>query len=117
MAAAGKEDAGADPASNQRTVGVCFCESTPLLWRAGDVKTARQTGVVGTMVGSLARQPRQNCRLGRPLELLREEAQLLADAGRAVLLSSSRPKVGNSSWKLSPAVWEPQQRGCPVIDA
>ncbi|XP_023678920.2 tRNA-splicing endonuclease subunit Sen34 isoform X2 [Paramormyrops kingsleyae] len=92
MAAAGRGDAGADPASNPGTVAVCFCESTPLLWRAGDVRTARQTGVVGTLMGSLARQPRQNCRLGRPLELLREEARLLADAGRAVLLSSSRPK-------------------------
>ncbi|KAJ8368117.1 hypothetical protein SKAU_G00081450 [Synaphobranchus kaupii] len=66
-------------------IGVHFCGSTPLLWHAADVKAARGTGVVGTLVGSLARQPRQNNRLGRPLELLQEEARLLRDTTQAVL--------------------------------
>ncbi|XP_028818860.1 tRNA-splicing endonuclease subunit Sen34 [Denticeps clupeoides] len=69
-----------------RVVGVDTCGSTPVVWRMADVKCCRDAGVVGSLVGSLARQPRQNSRLGRPLELLDEEVRLLAESGRAVLL-------------------------------
>lgn len=69
--------------------GIRMCGSTPLLWRVADLKIAREAGVIGSLVGSLARQPRQNTRLGRPLELLDEEARVLAEEGKAEVLTSS----------------------------
>lgn len=75
-----------EEADNQ-TVSISFCGPTPLLWRAADIRKCREdVGVVGTLVGSLARQPRQNVRLGRPLEILQEEARLLVDTGKATAL-------------------------------
>lgn len=73
--------------------GIRMCGSTPLLWRVADLKIARQAGVIGSLVGSLARQPRQNTRLGRPLELLDEEARLLAEEGKAKVLTASNDDV------------------------
>ncbi|KPP69628.1 hypothetical protein Z043_111597 [Scleropages formosus] len=55
------------------------CGSSALLWRAAEARAARRAGIVGTLVGALARQPRQNARLGRPVELLKEEARLLGE--------------------------------------
>ncbi|XP_033883855.3 tRNA-splicing endonuclease subunit Sen34-like [Acipenser ruthenus] len=90
-----------DPESDTRTgevkreretepVRVCVSGSTPLLWRSADLRLVRERmGIVGTLVGSLARQPRQNCRLGRPLQLQLEEARLLKDTGRAVLVKGA----------------------------
>ncbi|KAK6478651.1 tRNA-splicing endonuclease subunit Sen34-like isoform X1 [Huso huso] len=90
-----------DPESDTRTeevkreretepVQVCVSGSAPLLWRSADLRLVRERmGIVGTLVGSLARQPRQNCRLGRPLQLLLEEARLLKDTGRAVLVKGA----------------------------
>lgn len=70
--------------AEDQTVYINFCGSTPLLWRAADIRKCREeVGVVGTLVGSLARQPRQNIRLGRPLEILQEEARLLVETGKA----------------------------------
>uniref|UniRef100_A0A8C1UKG6 tRNA-splicing endonuclease subunit Sen34 n=1 Tax=Cyprinus carpio TaxID=7962 RepID=A0A8C1UKG6_CYPCA len=63
--------------SREALIDISFCGSTPLLWKVSDMKRVRSVGVVGALVGSLARQPRQNARLGRPLELLQEEALLL----------------------------------------
>ncbi|XP_016402320.1 tRNA-splicing endonuclease subunit Sen34-like, partial [Sinocyclocheilus rhinocerous] len=60
--------------------------STPLLWKVSDMKRGRSVGVIGALVGSLARQPRQNVRLGRPLELLQEEALLLEETSTAASL-------------------------------
>ncbi|KAJ8410655.1 hypothetical protein AAFF_G00186120 [Aldrovandia affinis] len=82
--------AGGGSGQKRRKIGVYFCGPTPLLWQAAEVKVARETGVVGTLVGSLARQPRQNNRLGRPLELLQEEARLLRETGQAVCPASAR---------------------------
>lgn len=77
---------GEEKAENQ-TVNISFCGSTPLLWRAADIKKCREeVGVIGTLVGSLARQPRQNVRLGRPLEILQEEAWLLVETGKTIAL-------------------------------
>lgn len=59
------------------------------MWRADELKSARELGIIGTLVGSLARQPRQNTRLGRPLELLPEEGRLLAEMGRAAVIPDS----------------------------
>ncbi|KAG1930637.1 tRNA-splicing endonuclease subunit Sen34 [Pimephales promelas] len=65
-------------------VDIHFCGSTPLLWKVSDMKRCRSLGVTGALVGSLARQPRQNVRLGRPLELLQEEALLLEETSTGV---------------------------------
>ncbi|XP_041920330.1 tRNA-splicing endonuclease subunit Sen34 [Alosa sapidissima] len=73
--------------------GIRMCGSTPLLWRVADLKIARQAGVIGSLVGSLARQPRQNTRLGRPLELLDEEARLLAEEGKAKVLVARNVEI------------------------
>ncbi|XP_072551367.1 tRNA-splicing endonuclease subunit Sen34 [Salminus brasiliensis] len=66
-------------------ISISFSGDTPLLWKVADIQRAREEdGVVGVLVGSLARQPRQNVRLGRPLEVLQEEASLLLlQGGRA----------------------------------
>ncbi|XP_067275393.1 tRNA-splicing endonuclease subunit Sen34 [Pseudorasbora parva] len=64
-------------------VDISFCGSTPLLWKVSDMKRCRSLGVTGALVGSLARQPRQNVRLGRPMELLQEEALLLVETNTA----------------------------------
>ncbi|ROJ25337.1 tRNA-splicing endonuclease subunit Sen34 [Anabarilius grahami] len=64
-------------------VDINFCGSTPMLWKVSDMRRCRSVGVIGALVGSLARQPRQNVRLGRPLELLQEEALLLVETGSA----------------------------------
>ncbi|CAB1348470.1 unnamed protein product, partial [Coregonus sp. 'balchen'] len=58
------------------------------------VESSPKLGIIGTLVGSLARQPRQNTRLGRLLELLSEEGRLLADMGRATVCpDSTNPEV------------------------
>ncbi|KAI5623811.1 tRNA-splicing endonuclease subunit Sen34 isoform X1 [Silurus asotus] len=70
-----------------QTVTISMCGSTPLLWRVAEIKKCREeVGVIGSLVGSLARQPRQNVRLGRPLEILQEEARLLEETGKATAL-------------------------------
>lgn len=78
---------------DSHVAGIRMCGSTPLMWRVADLKIARQAGVIGSLVGSLARQPRQNTRLGRPLELLDEEARLLAEEGKAKVLTASNGDV------------------------
>lgn len=66
-------------ATGDTLIDISFCGSTPMLWKVSDMKKCRSEGVIGALVGSLARQPRQNVRLGRPLELRREEALLLLE--------------------------------------
>ncbi|XP_069493418.1 tRNA-splicing endonuclease subunit Sen34 isoform X2 [Ambystoma mexicanum] len=59
------------------------------VWNAEDARAIREChGLAGNLVGSLARKPRQNVRLGLPLQLLPEEARLLAETGVATLVSS-----------------------------
>ncbi|KAK2846451.1 hypothetical protein Q5P01_009450 [Channa striata] len=60
-------------------VGLSLCDSAPLLWRVQDMRTVRSQGLVGALLGSLPRSPRQNGRLGRPLLLLPEEERLLRE--------------------------------------
>nr|NP_001373677.1 tRNA-splicing endonuclease subunit Sen34 isoform 2 [Danio rerio] len=66
-------------ATGDTLIDISFCGSTPMLWKVPDMKKCRSEGVIGALVGSLARQPRQNVRLGRPLELRPEEALLLLE--------------------------------------
>lgn len=67
-------------------VGLSSCHSAPLLWRAPDLRAVRSQGVVGALLGSLPRTPRQNGRLGRPLLLLPEEERLLTEHRAAAAL-------------------------------
>ncbi|TWW76657.1 tRNA-splicing endonuclease subunit [Takifugu flavidus] len=60
-------------------VGVSLCDSAPLLWRLEDLRSVRARALVGTLLGSLPRTPRQNLRLGRPLLLLPEEERVLSE--------------------------------------
>lgn len=68
-------------------VDISFCGSTPMLWKVSDMKKCRSEGVIGALVGSLARQPRQNVRLGRPLELRQEEALLLLEEKKTAAIT------------------------------
>ncbi|XP_013884195.1 tRNA-splicing endonuclease subunit Sen34 [Austrofundulus limnaeus] len=77
-----------------RVVGLSLCDSAPLLWRAQDLRTVRSLGLVGALLGSLPRTPRQNIRLGRPLLLLPEEERLLREEGAAVLPEQNQDVVG-----------------------
>uniref|UniRef100_H3C7V5 tRNA-splicing endonuclease subunit Sen34 n=1 Tax=Tetraodon nigroviridis TaxID=99883 RepID=H3C7V5_TETNG len=67
-------------------VGLSLCDSAPLLWRMEDLRSARARGLVGALLGSLPRTPRQNLRLGRPLLLLPEEERLLSEEHAAAAL-------------------------------
>lgn len=60
-------------------VGVGLCDSAPLLWRVEDLRSVRCLGLMGALLGSLPRTPRQNGRLGRPLLLLPEEERILSE--------------------------------------
>ncbi|KAM4627942.1 tRNA-splicing endonuclease subunit Sen34 [Polymixia lowei] len=81
-----QEEVDSSTPASRPVVGIDLCGSTPLLFRSADVKAVRDAGLVGTLVGSLPRQPRQNCRLGRPLQLMQEEVRLLTETGGARLL-------------------------------
>ncbi|XP_074872132.1 tRNA-splicing endonuclease subunit Sen34 [Carettochelys insculpta] len=64
-------------------------QGAALVWSAEDAREIRERfRLVGTLAGALARKPRQNTRLGLPLQLLPEEARLLAELGAAVLVTS-----------------------------
>uniref|UniRef100_A0A8C0GZ23 tRNA-intron lyase n=1 Tax=Chelonoidis abingdonii TaxID=106734 RepID=A0A8C0GZ23_CHEAB len=66
-------------------------EGAALVWSAEDAREIRERfRLVGTLVGALARKPRQNARLGLPLQLLPEEARLLAELGAAVLVRGTK---------------------------
>ncbi|KAF7658542.1 hypothetical protein LDENG_00011320 [Lucifuga dentata] len=75
-------------------VGISPCDSTPLVWRAADLRAVRSQGLVGALLGSLPRTPRQNSRLGRPLLLLPEEEKLLRECQRAATLPSGQEAGG-----------------------
>ncbi|KAM6987581.1 tRNA-splicing endonuclease subunit Sen34 [Tautogolabrus adspersus] len=72
--------------SSSHVVGLSLCDSAPLLWRSDDLRSLRAQGLVGALLGSLARTPRQNVRLGRPLLLLPEEERLLSERHAAAAL-------------------------------
>lgn len=75
-------------------LSVCGCGSSPLLWKLSQIRLCREeVGVVGTLVGSLARQPRQNVRLGRPLQILQEEARLLLETRGATVSHNNQQQV------------------------
>ncbi|XP_070586230.1 tRNA-splicing endonuclease subunit Sen34 [Erythrolamprus reginae] len=70
-------------------IRIHLLEGKPFLWNHTDVRRIREEHrIVGVLVGALPRKPRQNVRLGLPLELLPEEARLLLDKGLATLVRS-----------------------------
>ncbi|XP_054884398.1 tRNA-splicing endonuclease subunit Sen34 isoform X2 [Poeciliopsis prolifica] len=89
-------------------VGLSLCDSAPLLWRLQDLKAMRSDGLVGALLGSLPRTPRQNVRLGRPLLLLPEEERLLGERrGAAALPAQNQEAAGG---ELQQRYAEEQQR-------
>ncbi|XP_016103891.1 tRNA-splicing endonuclease subunit Sen34-like [Sinocyclocheilus grahami] len=100
-----KEDMGTQSehqTSKDALIDISFCGSTPLLWKVSGMKRGRSVGVIGAVVGSLARQPRQNVRLGRPLELLQEEALLLEETSTSA--ASLQPQARGDEERHSEAV-------------
>ncbi|XP_072463585.1 tRNA-splicing endonuclease subunit Sen34 isoform X4 [Notamacropus eugenii] len=82
-----------------------------LVWGAEAAQTLRERlGVGGRLVGSLARGPRQNARLGLPLLLLPEEARLLAEIGAATLVTAPRPDPGQQAQAVA-AYHQEQESG------
>ncbi|XP_062993536.1 tRNA-splicing endonuclease subunit Sen34 [Elgaria multicarinata webbii] len=71
-------------------IRIQILEGKAFVWNYADARRIREEHhIVGTLVGALARKPRQNVRLGLPLQLLPEEAQLLAEKGLAVLFKTT----------------------------
>ncbi|XP_038153696.1 tRNA-splicing endonuclease subunit Sen34 [Cyprinodon tularosa] len=94
--------------SSDLVVGLSLCDSSPLLWRIQDLKTVRSKGLVGALLGSLPRTPRQNIRLGRPLLLLPEEERLLRERHGAAALPG--PKQDAAAAELRQRYEEEQER-------
>uniref|UniRef100_A0A8D0GUL6 tRNA-splicing endonuclease subunit Sen34 n=1 Tax=Sphenodon punctatus TaxID=8508 RepID=A0A8D0GUL6_SPHPU len=62
-------------------------EGKGFVWSYEDARRIREEfRMVGILVGALARKPRQNIRLGLPLQLLPEETRLLLELGAAKLM-------------------------------
>ncbi|XP_051933512.1 tRNA-splicing endonuclease subunit Sen34 [Hippocampus zosterae] len=72
-----------------QAINISQCDSAPLLWHTDEVAAARSLGLVGALLGSLPRTPRQNVRLGRPLLLLPEEERFLGESGALTTISQS----------------------------
>ncbi|KAI0207387.1 tRNA-splicing endonuclease subunit Sen34 [Lamellibrachia satsuma] len=74
------------------TVIICVIHGKPYIWNQEDVTILRQEHhILGKLVGCLPRLPRQNVQLGRPLQLLQEEATLLVEKGIAQMCNGSVP--------------------------
>ncbi|XP_063157291.1 tRNA-splicing endonuclease subunit Sen34 [Candoia aspera] len=70
-------------------IRIYLLEGKAFVWNYADVWRIREEHrIVGVLVGALPRKPRQNVRLGLPLELLPEEARLLLEKGLAILVKS-----------------------------
>lgn len=70
-------------------IRIQILEGKAFVWNCGDARRIREEHrIVGTLVGALARKPRQNVRLGLPLQLLPEEARLLVEKGFATLFKN-----------------------------
>uniref|UniRef100_A0A8D0B667 tRNA-splicing endonuclease subunit Sen34 n=1 Tax=Salvator merianae TaxID=96440 RepID=A0A8D0B667_SALMN len=80
-------------------IRIHIVEGKAFVWNYMDVRRMREEHrIVGMLVGALVRKPRQNVRLGLPLQLLPEEARLLVEKGLAVLVKSPPPQpLGNGT--------------------
>ncbi|XP_038051932.1 tRNA-splicing endonuclease subunit Sen34-like [Patiria miniata] len=82
--------------TNRSPIELHLCKGKILVWNADDVKLLRETHhIVGALVGSLPRSPRQNAQLGLPLQLMPEEAAVLIeyDVARMVNVRIKNPSV------------------------
>ncbi|XP_066484282.1 tRNA-splicing endonuclease subunit Sen34 [Tiliqua scincoides] len=71
-------------------IRIHILEGKAFVWNCADVRRIREEHrIVGTLVGALARKPRQNVRLGLPLQLLPEEARLLVEKGLGTLFKNA----------------------------
>ncbi|KAM5131967.1 tRNA-splicing endonuclease subunit Sen34 [Mantella aurantiaca] len=85
---ADRERCGADPEKSK--ILIHLLEGNGFVWNVEDARKIREKhGLVGKLVGALVRKPRQNTRLGLPLELLPEETRLLVEIGAATLVCSA----------------------------
>ncbi|XP_078511102.1 tRNA-splicing endonuclease subunit Sen34 [Lissotriton helveticus] len=79
-------------------IRISVLDGKALVWNADDARDIREChGLAGNLVGSLARKPRQNVRLGLPLQLLPEEARLLAEIGAGTLVNCTSPRQSHSA--------------------
>ncbi|KAK9397506.1 tRNA-splicing endonuclease subunit Sen34 [Crotalus adamanteus] len=70
-------------------IRIYLLEGKAFVWNYADARQIREEHrIVGVLVGALPRKPRQNVRLGLPLELIPEEARLLLEKGLATLVRS-----------------------------
>ncbi|XP_022088849.1 tRNA-splicing endonuclease subunit Sen34-like isoform X2 [Acanthaster planci] len=82
----------------EKQIELHLCKGKILVWDADDVKLLRQTHhIVGSLVGSLPRSPRQNAQLGLPLQLMPEEAAVLIeyDVAKMVNVKIKDPSADN----------------------
>lgn len=105
-----REEEEEEEESSSPVVGVGLCDSAPLLWRVEDLRTVRSQGLVGALLGSLARTPRQNTRLGRPLLLLPEEERLLTERHAAAALPPGPPDGGGAELRQQVDKYEEDQQ-------
>lgn len=81
-----------DHDNNDDKITIYVIHGKPYIWNQEDVAIVRQEHrIVGKLVGCLPRLPRQNIQLGRPLQLLAEEATLLVEKGIARVHNGSVP--------------------------
>ncbi|KAM9359686.1 tRNA-splicing endonuclease subunit Sen34 [Symphorus nematophorus] len=100
-----------DKEDSCHVVAVSTCDSAPLLWRVEDLRAVRRHGLVGALMGSLPRTPRQNGRLGRPLLLLPEEERLLRERHAATAAAqSASQKDGGAELCEQVRQYEEEQR-------
>ncbi|XP_067325970.1 tRNA-splicing endonuclease subunit Sen34 isoform X2 [Anolis sagrei] len=80
-------------------IRIHILEGKALVWNYADAWRIREEHrIVGTLFGALARKPRQNVRLGLPLQLLPEEARLLLENGLAILCKNpASPALGEDT--------------------
>ncbi|XP_070533978.1 tRNA-splicing endonuclease subunit Sen34-like [Ptychodera flava] len=81
-------------ADAQETILLHYTHGKIYSWDAEDVSKLRETHhIIGTLVGSLVRSPRQNLQHGLPLQLLPEEAAVLLEYDVAKLVKLKPLKV------------------------
>lgn len=84
-----------DIALDNEKIVVYLLHGNCFIWNASDAKILREDyRIVGTLVGSLPRAPRQNTHLGLPLQLLPEETSLLLEKGFIELLEEDTTAPG-----------------------
>ncbi|CAI5692407.1 unnamed protein product [Oreochromis niloticus] len=105
----GEQRLGSEEEEAAPAVGVSLCDSAPLVWRMQDLRAVRARGLVGVLLGSLPRTPRQNGRLGRPLLLLPEEEGLLMERRAAAALPDRCQQDGGGA-ELRQQYEEEEQR-------